>query len=83
MWKQLGTMTFKSDALRTYASLARTPLEIIEGVGMLRLLENGMRIKAVPTEYRTHSVDTPQDLAEVEELMKGDVLMKKYIDISK
>lgn len=83
MWKQLGIMTFKSDALRAYTSLARTPLEIIEGVGMLRLLENGMRIKAVPTEYRTHSVDTPEDLQEVEELMKGDALMMRYIAISK
>lgn len=79
MWKQLGMMTFKNDALRTYASLPRTPLEIIEGVGMLRLLENGMRIKAVATEHRTHSVDTPQDLAEVTALMKRDTLMRKYI----
>ncbi len=78
MWKQLGMMTFKNDALRTYASLARTPLEIIEGVGMLRLLENGMRIKAASTIHRTHSVDTPEDLEEVEKLMKGDALLSLY-----
>ena len=78
MWKQLGMMTFAGGALRTYAALARTPLESIEGVGMLRLLENGMRIKTAITEHHTHSVDTPQDLAEVEQLMKGDALMRRY-----
>ncbi|MEK7554893.1 MAG: 3-deoxy-manno-octulosonate cytidylyltransferase [Patescibacteria group bacterium] len=78
MWKQLGMMTFRNDALRAYASLPRTPLEIIEGVGMLRFIENGIHIKAAVTEYRTHSVDTPEDLKEVEDLMKSDTLIASY-----
>ena len=32
----------------------------------------------VPTDARTWSVDTPEDLARVTRLMEGDVLMREY-----
>lgn len=77
-WKQLGMILFSRDALAAYAKIGPTQLEVIESVDVLRFLENGMRIKAVPTTHSTHSVDTLEDLAEVEGLMAHDALVRAY-----
>ena len=45
---------------------------------MLRLLEHGMQVKMVPTEFNTQAVDTPEDLARVEKLMAADPLLSQY-----
>ena len=37
---------------------------------MLRFLEHGIKIRMQRTIYRTHAVDVPGDVAEVERLMK-------------
>ena len=47
-----------------------TPLEIAESIDMMRVLEHGMKVKMVPTNYNTHAVDTYDDLIAVEKLMK-------------
>ena len=49
--------------------MAPTPLEVAESIDMLRILENGMRVKMVPTLHKTYSVDTPQDLRSLEEYL--------------
>lgn len=78
MWKQLGLIAFTRDALLEYPRLAPTPLEEIESVDMNRLLEHGRTIYMVPTVHRTTAVDTPQDRARVEALMRGDAVMASY-----
>ena len=78
MWKQLGMIMFKRDALLAYAAMEPTPLEIIESVDMERVLEHGKRLKLVETTVSTKAVDTPEDLQEVERLMKGDPLIARY-----
>ena len=55
-----------------------TPLEIIESVDMMRILENGMKVKMVDTAYFTKAVDTEEDLQRVVKLMNNDVLLSKY-----
>ncbi len=45
---------------------------------MNRLLENGIKIKMVPTDQSTFAVDTEKDLKHVGNLMKNDKLMKTY-----
>ena len=47
-----------------------TPLEIAESVDMLRVLENGIKVKMAKTKYSTKAVDTKDDLLKVEEIMK-------------
>ncbi|NUO38783.1 MAG: 3-deoxy-manno-octulosonate cytidylyltransferase [Gemmatimonadaceae bacterium] len=78
MWKQLGLIAFRRDALLDYTQLAPTPLEEIESVDMNRVLEHGRRIKLVETRHRTTAVDTPGDLARVDALMANDPLMATY-----
>jgi 3-deoxy-manno-octulosonate cytidylyltransferase (CMP-KDO synthetase) len=73
MWRQLGIILFSRDAILKFHNLEPTPLEIIESV------EHGVRIKVVPTPVKTFGVDTPADLARVEELMEMDPLVKMYL----
>ena len=78
MMRQLCIMPFRRDFLLTFNNLPPTPLEIIESIDMLRLLENGYKVKIVPTESDSYSVDTPEDLAKVEQLMESDPLLAQY-----
>ena len=42
-----------------------TPLEEIEKLEQLRVLENGYRIKVAIVDYKPFHVDTPQDLPKI------------------
>lgn len=77
-WKQLGIMAFRADFLQTFWKLAPTPLEIVESVDMNRALEHGYRIAMVETKARMIGVDVPEQIAEVEALLKGDPLLARY-----
>ena len=55
------------------------PLERIESVDMLRIIESGGKIRMAVTEYPTIGVDTPELLTRVERLMENDELMKEYL----
>ena len=67
--KQVCIIPFRRDFLLEYTRLEPTPLEIVESVDMLRILEHGGNVRMVPTTYKTHAVDTPEDLIKVEEVM--------------
>jgi 3-deoxy-manno-octulosonate cytidylyltransferase (CMP-KDO synthetase) len=70
-YKQICVIPFRRDYLETYNKLCQTTLEIQESVDMLRILENGQKIKMVKTKYKlTHAVDHPDDIAIVENLLK-------------
>jgi len=53
-------------------------LEQLESIDMLRLLEHGLQVKMVPTEFNTQAVDTTADLLRVEKLMAADPLLTRY-----
>ncbi|MBE3089121.1 MAG: 3-deoxy-manno-octulosonate cytidylyltransferase [Actinobacteria bacterium] len=78
MLKQVCIIPFKRDFLIKFNSWKQTPLEIIESVDMLRVLENGNKVKMVFTEYDTYSVDTKEDLEKVAKKMNDDELFKEY-----
>jgi 3-deoxy-manno-octulosonate cytidylyltransferase (CMP-KDO synthetase) len=78
MKKQICIIPFRRDFLLKFNALPQTPLEIIESVDMLRVIENGYKVRMVPASVETYSVDTPEDLREVEEAMQGDALLKRY-----
>ena len=69
MGKQVCIIPFRRDFLLRYTRMAPTPLEIAESVDMMRVLEHGLSVRMVPTRYDVHAVDTPADLAIVEQLM--------------
>lgn len=78
MFKKVCIMPFRRDALIQFSMLPPTLLEMIESVDMLRLLENGLRVKIVKTDQVTYSVDTLDDLQQVAVLMERDVLRSTY-----
>ena len=82
MRKQVCIIPFTRQCLIEYMNLDPTPLEIVESVDMLRLLEHGKKIKMVLTDHKTFAVDTEEDLRYVERLMTDDPLLKKYHDDS-
>jgi 3-deoxy-manno-octulosonate cytidylyltransferase (CMP-KDO synthetase) len=69
MGKQVCVIPFRRDFLLEYTRLPPTPLEIVESVDMMRVLEHGFKLRMVPTRYDSHAVDTPADLAVVSRLM--------------
>ena len=56
-----------------------SPMEKIEGIDDLRLIENHIKIKVLLSERVTETVDTPKDLEKVIEMMQNDKLIKDYI----
>ena len=70
MKKQVCVIPFTRAFLLEYTELSPTPLEIVESIDMMRVLECGMKVKMVPTKHQTYAVDTIEDLNKVEKLMK-------------
>jgi len=70
----------RRDFLLQYAKWEQSPLEKVEYIEHLRILEHGIKIRAVHLEHAHISVDTPEELVEVRKLMENDTLFKKYIN---
>ena len=79
MQKQVCVIPFRRDYLLKFNSTPETPLEKIESVDMLRVLESGAKVRMIPTSYPSIGVDTPQHLERVADLMREDTLMKGYL----
>ena len=69
-WGHIGVYAFRKEILESFVNMPQSSLEKIEKLEQLRLLENGVKIRMVPTEYYGIGVDTPQDLKLAETLMK-------------
>ena len=67
----VGLYAFTPDSLARYAGYERGPVERAENIEILRFLERGERIAAVPVAPGSIGVDTPEDVARVEALMKA------------
>lgn len=65
----VGLYVYRRHTLLQLARLAPSPLERVEALEQLRALEHGIRIKVVDTEFQSHEVNTPEDLAHVRQLM--------------
>lgn len=73
MQKQIAIIPFRRDFLIRFNGLEQTPLEAIESVDMLRLLEHGYKVKMVPISFDIYGVDTPEDLEKVKGLMEKEI----------
>ena len=78
--RQLGMIGFTLAALNQYTKLQPTPLEELESIDMMRLLENDYEINAVISSSPILGVDNPEDIAKAELMMTKDVLMEIYQD---
>ncbi|EGO62931.1 3-deoxy-manno-octulosonate cytidylyltransferase [Acetonema longum] len=70
-YKHIGIYAYRRDFLLRYASFSATPLEQAESLEQLRALEHGYRIKVLETDFQSVGVDTPEDLAKVNALLRA------------
>jgi 3-deoxy-manno-octulosonate cytidylyltransferase (CMP-KDO synthetase) len=78
MNKQVCIMPFRTNYLRKFLRMPQTPLEIIESVDMMRIIEHGEKVRMVPSHWETWSVDTAADLKWASQQMINDPLRKLY-----
>jgi 3-deoxy-manno-octulosonate cytidylyltransferase (CMP-KDO synthetase) len=78
--RQLGMIGFTLAALTQYINVQPTPLEELESIDMMRLLENDYEINAVISSSPILGVDNPEDIVKAELMMTKDVLMEIYQD---
>ena len=68
--KHLGLYAYRRDALLDYDTLPPGDLERVEQLEQLRWLENGYKMRVAETEFDSVSVDVPDDVPRVEELIR-------------
>jgi 3-deoxy-manno-octulosonate cytidylyltransferase (CMP-KDO synthetase) len=78
--RQLGMIGFTIAALTQYTNLQPTPLEELESIDMMRLLENDYEIHAVISSSPILGVDNPEDIVKTELMMTKDLLLETYQD---
>lgn len=76
MRKQICVIPFRRQFLLDYTRMEPTPLEVAESIDMMRVLEHGLDVRMVPTDYETEAVDTEADRQRVEERIKADPLFQ-------
>jgi 3-deoxy-manno-octulosonate cytidylyltransferase (CMP-KDO synthetase) len=70
--RHIGIYAYRAGFLRKFAALAPTPLERVEALEQLRVLEHGYRIAVrLAPEPFPGGIDTPEDLERVRALLGG------------
>ncbi len=69
--KQICVIPFRRRFLLMYNSWKISPLEKLESIDMLRVIENGYYVRMVRTKHKSFSVDTAEDLKKVSRIL-GD-----------
>jgi 3-deoxy-manno-octulosonate cytidylyltransferase (CMP-KDO synthetase) len=75
VYEHVGLYVYRRDFLFTLASLPQTPLERVEGLEQLRVIEHGYRLRCVVTECEDStlsgfSIDTPGDVRRGEAMLR-------------
>jgi 3-deoxy-manno-octulosonate cytidylyltransferase (CMP-KDO synthetase) len=71
--KHLGIYAFRKAALERFADLPPSPLETLERLEQLRMLENGMAVYVAEAPGDTIGVDTEEDLVGAEAVLRARV----------
>lgn len=73
-FEHVGLYAFTRGAIEALSFLHPSPLEKRERLEQLRWLEHGWHIQVGNTSHATYAVDTPEDLAHLETLLKSGEL---------
>lgn len=74
VYKHIGIYVYRVAFLKKLSKMAPTPLESVEHLEQLRVLENGFDIQVIDTDYHPLSVDTPEDL---------EIVIKRFKDLAR
>lgn len=69
-WAHVGLYGYRRATLQKLAALQPTALERTESLEQLRALGAGIRIRCAVTSHKSVGVDTPQDIAAAEALLR-------------
>ncbi|MCB0412652.1 MAG: 3-deoxy-manno-octulosonate cytidylyltransferase [Bdellovibrionales bacterium] len=69
--KHIGLYAYRPEFLRRFCAQGAVDIEKAEGLEQLRALYLGARIKLVRVEHDSWGVDTPEDVARVEEILRS------------
>ncbi len=67
----VGMYAYTPSALKRFAELKQSPLEIVESLEQLRWLQSGGKIRLALTEHETIAVDTQEDLERVRKIIRN------------
>jgi len=75
VYEHLGLYAYRKDFLMRYVQIPQTPLEKIESLEQLRVLESGYRLKVTASAYPYEglSVDTLEDLEKVRQIVRAQM----------
>ncbi len=71
-WEHIGIYAYRKNFLLKFSQMKPSPLEMAEKLEQLRVLENGYKIKLVETKFKTHPVDTKEDIKIVEQILRNE-----------
>lgn len=71
-FKHLWLYAYKREFLLKYVTLEQTPLEKLESLEQLRILENSYKIKISLTNFDSIWIDTPQDIDKLENYLNSE-----------
>lgn len=78
-YQQMGLIAFKKGFLNQYSRMEQTPLEKIESIDMLRVMENGYTIQCIPFDKETIAIDNEEDFNRALKVLESDPLTKTYL----
>ena len=73
-------ISFKPSALKKFKKFKIGTLEQIEGIELLRALENNMNLGTFEISTNTFSINTKEDLKKAKEKFDRDQFFKKYFE---
>jgi 3-deoxy-manno-octulosonate cytidylyltransferase (CMP-KDO synthetase) len=71
MKKHLDYISFKRDALLKFINFKQTPLEVYEGIELLRAIENNLKVGTFKIKNDLFSVNTKKDLYNAIKILKA------------
>ena len=78
LFKHLSIISFKKESLIKFSKLKMSKYEKIEGIELLRAIENHMKVGTFIVHSNSFAVDVKSDLKKAKLVMKNDPLRKKY-----
>jgi 3-deoxy-manno-octulosonate cytidylyltransferase (CMP-KDO synthetase) len=67
-YKHIGLYAYRADILPGLSALKPTSLELAESLEQLRWVQNGIRIKAIETQFETIGIDSPEDVEKIQKM---------------
>ena len=78
LYKHLSIISFKRRSLIKFSNLKMSKYEKIEGVELLRAIENNLKVGTFISKSNSFAVDIKADLERAHLILPGDKLRKKY-----